>query len=153
MDQSLKFVPNWGTTDVNSNYFSYDLHCDYSGPSLDSSVIFSIFISFIRNKQRHREEQLQAPLKSSHMSNYSRPQVFHQTILIQTPPAMSNISAVVTPVELNKNLLNTLFKFRSLSKLKRFLVMKTEVEKTYYTLSEVSFLTNINFFHSNFCSF
>ena len=52
-------------------------------------------------------------------------------------PAMTNISAVVTPVELNKNLLNTLFKFRTLSKLKRFLVMKTEVEKTYYTLAEV----------------
>lgn len=48
-----------------------------------------------------------------------------------------NNAAVVTPVELNKNLLNTLFKFQPLSKLKRFLISKTGVEKTYYSLAEI----------------
>ena len=53
-------------------------------------------------------------------------------------------SPVVTPVELNKNLLNTLFKFNPLSKLKRFLVSKTGVEKTYYSLAEIlTILKNI----------
>jgi len=56
----------------------------------------------------------------------------------------TNNSAVVTPVELNKNLLNTLFKFNPLSKLKRFLVNKTGVEKTYYSLAEIlTILKNI----------
>ena len=36
-----------------------------------------------------------------------------------------------------KNLLNTLFKFEPGSKLKSFLVKKTRVEKTYYTLAEI----------------
>ena len=36
-----------------------------------------------------------------------------------------------------KNLLNTLFKFQPGSKLKSFLVKKTRVEKTYYTLVEI----------------
>ena len=53
-------------------------------------------------------------------------------------------SPVVTPVELNKNLLNTLFKFNPLSKLKCFLVSKTGVEKTYYSLAEIlTILKNI----------
>eukprot|EP00092_Neocalanus_flemingeri_P026852 GFUD01029108.1.p1 GENE.GFUD01029108.1~~GFUD01029108.1.p1 ORF type:complete len:726 (+),score=117.49 GFUD01029108.1:126-2303(+) len=50
---------------------------------------------------------------------------------------MSSNAAVITPVELNKNLLNTLFKFQPLSKLKRFLISKTGVEKTYYSLAEI----------------
>ena len=53
-------------------------------------------------------------------------------------------SPVMTPVELNKNLLNTLFKFNPLSKLKCFLVSKTGVEKTYYSLAEIlTILKNI----------
>ena len=52
-------------------------------------------------------------------------------------------STVIAPTEfnmmtmLNKNLLNTIFKFNPFSKLKRFLVKKTGVEKTYYSLAEV----------------
>ena len=52
-------------------------------------------------------------------------------------------SAIIAPVELkmitmlNKNLLNTVFKFNPFSKLKIFLVKKTGVEKTYYSLAEV----------------
>ena len=64
--------------------------------------------------------------------------VIQQTFLIQNPTMNLNNAAVVTPVELNRNLLNTLFKFQPLSKLKRFLIRKTGVEKTYYSLAEVS---------------
>jgi len=53
-------------------------------------------------------------------------------------------AAVLTPVELNKNLLNTLFKFNPLAKLKSFLINKTGVEKTYYSLAEIlTILKNI----------
>ena len=65
--------------------------------------------------------------------------VAQQTFLLQNNTMNTNNSAVVTPVELNKNLLNTLFKFNPLSKLKRFLVNKTGIEKTYYSLAEVRF--------------
>jgi len=64
----------------------------------------------------------------------------HQTYLIQNSAgtmAPNADAAVVTPVELNRNLLNTLFKFQPLSKLKRFLISKTGVEKTYYSLAEI----------------
>ena len=50
---------------------------------------------------------------------------------------MDNTTALLEPVELNKNLLNTLYKFQPLSKLKRFLISKTGVEKTYYSLAEI----------------
>jgi len=86
---------------------------------------------------RQGEELLQAPLLSAWMSQSQRPQVVQQTYLIQNSSAMSTNAAVVTPVELNKNLLNTLFKFQPLSKLKRFLISKTGVEKTYYSLAEI----------------
>ena len=55
--------------------------------------------------------------------------VAQQNFLLQNNAMNTNNSGVVTPVELNKNLLNTLFKFNPLSKLKRFLVNKTGVEK------------------------
>jgi len=45
--------------------------------------------------------------------------------------------AIMTNVELNKNLLNTLFKFQPMSKLKRFIMEKTGVEKNLYTLAEI----------------
>ena len=67
--------------------------------------------------------------------------VAQQTFLIQNNTMNTNNSAVVTPVELNKN---TLFKFNPLSKLKRFLVNKTGVEKTYYSLAKIlTILKNI----------
>ena len=56
---------------------------------------------------------------------------------IQKPLINLNNTAVVTPIELNINLLNTLFKFQLMSKLKRFLIIKTGVEKTYYSLAEI----------------
>ena len=43
----------------------------------------------------------------------------------------------VNPVQLNTNLLNTIFQFNPRSKLKRFLVRKTGGEKTYYSLAEI----------------
>ena len=46
-------------------------------------------------------------------------------------------NAVVTPVELNQDVLSTLVKFNPSSKLKEFLVTKTGVEKIYYSLMEV----------------
>ena len=54
---------------------------------------------------------------------------------------MNSPNAVATPVELNRNPLKTLFKFNPMSKLKRFLITKTGVEKTYYSLTEI--LTNL----------
>ena len=51
-------------------------------------------------------------------------------------------SAIIAPVELkmmtmlNRNLLNTIFKFNPFSKLKRFLVKRTGMDKTYYSLAE-----------------
>jgi hypothetical protein len=75
-----------------------------------------------------------------------------QTFIINNPTMNLNNAAVVTPVEVNKNLLNTIFKFQPLSKLKSFLISKTGVEKTYYSLAEVSsnqklynFITNFTF--------
>ena len=46
-------------------------------------------------------------------------------------------NAVVTPTEFNQDILSTLVKFNPSSKLKSFLVTKTGVEKTYYSLMEV----------------
>jgi len=70
--------------------------------------------------------------------------VAQQTFLLQNNTMNTNNSAVITPVELNKNLLNTLFKFNPLSKLKRFLIDKTGVEKTFYSLAEIlTILKNI----------
>ena len=66
-------------------------------------------------------------------------QVVQQTFLLQNSTMSGNNAAVLTPVELNKNLLNTLFKFNPLAKLKSFLIGKTGVEKTYYSLAEVRF--------------
>ena len=56
---------------------------------------------------------------------------------IQIPTIDLSNAAVMTPIELNRNLLNTLFKFQPLSKLKSFLISKTGVEKTYYSLAEI----------------
>jgi len=70
--------------------------------------------------------------------------VAQQPFLLQNNTMNTNNSAVITPVELNKNLLNTLFKFNPLSKLKRFLIDKTGVEKTFYSLAEIlTILKNI----------
>jgi hypothetical protein len=71
-------------------------------------------------------------------------QVVQQTFLLQNSTMSGNNAAVLTPVELNKNLLNTLFKFNPLAKLKSFLIGKTGVEKTYYSLAEIlTILKNI----------
>ena len=43
----------------------------------------------------------------------------------------------VTPVELNENLPNTLFKLNPMSRLKSYMISKTGVEKTYYSLLEL----------------
>ena len=50
---------------------------------------------------------------------------------------MNNQTDAIGHVKLNKNLLDTLFKFVPLSKLKKFLISKTGVEKTYYSLAEI----------------
>ena len=50
---------------------------------------------------------------------------------------MNDKVALPGPVELNKNLLNSVFKFQPLSKLKKFVINKTGVEKTHYTLAEI----------------
>ena len=50
-----------------------------------------------------------------------------------------NNAPLLKPVELNENHQHTLFKFNSSSKLKSFVISKTGVEKTYYSLAEVSF--------------
>ena len=49
-----------------------------------------------------------------------------------------------TPIELNRNLLNTFFEFNPLSELRTFLINKTGVEKNYYSLCEIlTILKNI----------
>ena len=62
--------------------------------------------------------------------------VNQQTFLLQKD-TMHICPTKVTPVELNTNLLNTIFQFNPRSKLKRFLVRKTGSEKTYYSLAEI----------------
>ena len=51
---------------------------------------------------------------------------------------MSSNGVLVTPVELNRSLLNSLFKFKPESKLYPFIAKKTNQDKTIYTLAEVS---------------
>ena len=51
---------------------------------------------------------------------------------------MSSNGVLVTPVELNRSLLNSLFKFKPDSKLQPFIARKTNQDKTIYTLAEVS---------------
>ena len=114
----------------------------------------------IKKELKKRKEKTEAVRKAKHLKLeeiklsevLSQGTTFHrqmsgvaqQTFLIQNNTMNTNNSAVVTPVELNKNLLNTLFKFNPLSKLKRFLVNKTGVEKTYYSLAEIlTILKNI----------
>ena len=46
-------------------------------------------------------------------------------------------TAVGETVVINKDLLNSLFKFKPLSKLKQFIAERTKVRKTYYTLAEI----------------
>eukprot|EP00092_Neocalanus_flemingeri_P016378 GFUD01017727.1.p1 GENE.GFUD01017727.1~~GFUD01017727.1.p1 ORF type:complete len:362 (+),score=72.82 GFUD01017727.1:183-1268(+) len=50
---------------------------------------------------------------------------------------MSANSALSMPAELNNNLLNTLYEFQPLSKLKTFLIHKTGVEYPCYSLAEI----------------
>eukprot|EP00092_Neocalanus_flemingeri_P016377 GFUD01017726.1.p1 GENE.GFUD01017726.1~~GFUD01017726.1.p1 ORF type:complete len:350 (+),score=74.25 GFUD01017726.1:187-1236(+) len=50
---------------------------------------------------------------------------------------MSANSALSMPAQLNKNLLNTLYEFQPLSKLKTFLIHKTGVEDPCYSLAEI----------------
>jgi len=50
---------------------------------------------------------------------------------------MSSNGVLVTPVELNRSLLNSLFKFKPDSKLQPFIARKTNQDKTIYTLAEV----------------
>ena len=51
---------------------------------------------------------------------------------------MSSNGVLVTPVELNRSLLNSLFKFKPDSKLQPFIARKTNQDKTIYTLAEVT---------------
>ena len=78
-----------------------------------------------------QSQLLKAPLSSRQMSQGAQ-----QTFLIQNP-TMNSPNAVATPVELNRNLLKTLFKFNPMSRLKIFLITKTGVEKPYYSLKEI----------------
>ena len=50
---------------------------------------------------------------------------------------MPSNGVLVTPVELNRSLLNSLFKFKTDSKLHQFITKKTNQDKTIYTLAEV----------------
>ena len=46
-------------------------------------------------------------------------------------------TVTVTPADLNRDLLITLFRFKQGAKLKKFLIEKTKEEKTYYSLAEI----------------
>jgi len=50
---------------------------------------------------------------------------------------MSSDGVLVTPVELNRNLLNSFFKFKPQSKLELYIVKKKNLEKKIFTLAEV----------------
>ena len=50
---------------------------------------------------------------------------------------MSSDGVLVTPVELNRNLLNSFFKFKPQSKLELFITKKKNLEKKIFTLAEV----------------
>ena len=54
-----------------------------------------------------------------------------------TEVKMSSDGVLVTPVEVNRNLLNSFFKFKPQSKLELFIMKKLEVKKTIFTLAEV----------------
>ena len=54
-----------------------------------------------------------------------------------TEVKMSSDGVLVTPVELNRNLLNSYFKFKPQAKLESFITRKLEVKKTIFTLAEV----------------
>ena len=54
-----------------------------------------------------------------------------------TEVKMSSDGVLVTPVELNRNLLNSYFKFKPEAKLESFIMKKLEVNKTIFTLAEV----------------
>ena len=68
---------------------------------------------------------------------------------------MESFHTVATPVELNKKLLNTWFKFNHMSKLKSYFISKTGADKIYYLLFDIlTVLKNIirdegMFDHSN----
>ena len=61
---------------------------------------------------------------------------------------MSSDGVLVTPVELNRNLLNSFFKFKPQSKLEIFIVKKKNLQKKIFTLAEVGIyrlrIENIN---------
>ena len=53
-------------------------------------------------------------------------------------------TAVGETVVINKNIINSMFKFKPFSKLKEFIAERTKVRKTYYTLAEIlTILKNI----------
>ena len=56
---------------------------------------------------------------------------------------MSLNGVLVTPIEQNRSLLNSVFKFKIPSKLFDFVTSKGRVKKTLFTLGEVRFLTPI----------
>ena len=62
--------------------------------------------------------------------------VNQQTFLLQKD-TVHICTTRVNPVQLNTNLLNTIFQFNPRSRLKRFLVRRTGSEKTYYSLAEI----------------
>ena len=57
---------------------------------------------------------------------------------------MSSDGVLVTPVELNRNLLNSYFKFKPQAKLESFITRKLEVKKTIFTLAEVGVQSFLN---------
>ena len=57
--------------------------------------------------------------------------------LLRSEVKMSSNGVLVTPVELNRSLLNSLFKFKPESKLYPFIAKKTNQDKSIYTLAEV----------------
>ena len=70
----------------------------------------------------------------NHLHNNCSSFTFHEKKETQN---VENYDLTTNKEELNENLLNTMFEFNPLSKLKRFLVSKTDIEKTYYSLAEV----------------
>ena len=65
---------------------------------------------------------------------------------------MSLNGVLVTPINQNIGLLNSVFKFKTASKLHEFVKTKGGVNKTLFTLAEVIFLPPI-FFNTNFSLF
>ena len=61
-----------------------------------------------------------------------------------TEVKMSSDGVLVTPVELNRNLLNSFFKFKPHSKLELFITKKKNLEKKIFTLAEVGVHSLLN---------